>query len=436
MNINLPESFLKEMQDILKDEYEDYLKSFDDNSYTALRLNRLKIDKETFKQLFNLDLEEVTWTDNGFYIDKNDSFSKSPFYKAGLYYLQEPSAMTPASFMPINDGDKVLDLCAAPGGKSTELLAKLNNTGVLFANDISFSRCAALLSNLEKFGGRNYFVMSEDSNKLAKHFNQYFDKILIDAPCSGEGMFRKDHHLIDSFIERGPEYYATIQKRLILDAAKMLKEGGMVLYSTCTFSPLEDEEIIKYLLENEEDFEVVQLPLVDGFIDTGYGMKLFPHRIKGEGHFVSLLRKKGTLKANPKRKPFIYETDDLKMVFDGGSLSQIKDKLYYIPDTDLNLAHIRFLRTGLLLGEYKRNRLEIDPLLALALKDNEFKQTIDYQRDDPSLNIYFKGGTLSNNSNYKKGLVLLRCEGYPIGFGKIDGPIIKNKYPKGWITCA
>lgn len=294
--MQLPEKYLNEMKNILKDEFDLYLNSFNEEHITSLRVNESKISVEEFLKVFPYPLEQVPWCHNGFYYRSTDPVTKHPYYYAGLYYIQEASAMLPAETLPVEENDRVLDVCAAPGGKSTELGVKLKDSGVLISNDISYSRCQALLKNLERFGIRNAYVISESPDKLEHYFDEYFDKILIDAPCSGEGMFRKDASLIEAWKEKDSSCYVPIQKNIMQSSLKMLKPGGYIVYSTCTFSKEEDEEIIQYALSLDDCLEVIPLPYVDGFVQNAYGTKLFPHRIHGEGHFVSLLRKKGDKK--------------------------------------------------------------------------------------------------------------------------------------------
>ena len=257
--MNLPQDFLEEMKRLLEDEYEDFLASYEEEPRAGLRINKRKLTEDNAEDILPVKIANVPWISNGYYYDGEDQPSRHPYYFAGLYYLQEPSAMTPANLIPITPGDKVLDMCAAPGGKATELGVKLNGQGVLYANDISNSRAKALLKNLELFGIPNIFVTSEEPSKLLHACGGYFDKILIDAPCSGEGMFRKDPKMVKSFMEHGPEYYAKIQKSLILTAADLLAPGGMILYSTCTFSPLENEAVIQHLLDNRDGFSVIPI---------------------------------------------------------------------------------------------------------------------------------------------------------------------------------
>ena len=239
--MNLPEKYTAAMKEMLGDDYEAYINSFNDKRLYGLRVNNLKISTGDFLKICPFELKQIPWIENGFYYNEEDKPAKHPYYYAGLYYIQEPSAMTPANVLPVNEGDIVFDMCAAPGGKSTELASKLNNTGLLITNDISNSRTKALLKNVEVSGISGLCVLNEDPARISDKFNGFFDKVLIDAPCSGEGMFRKDNKLIKSWEKNGPEFYSAIQRSIIIHGADMLKPGGMMLYSTCTFSHMEDE---------------------------------------------------------------------------------------------------------------------------------------------------------------------------------------------------
>lgn len=244
--MNLPAEFIEKMKNLLGDEFDDYISCYQEPRWYGLRVNTAKISVEEFERICPFEIKKVPWIENGFYYEGDKvQAAKHPYYFAGLYYLQEPSAMTPASRLPISAGDKVLDVCAAPGGKATELGAKLAREGVLAANDISNSRAKGLLKNIEVFGIGNVLVLSEEPGKLEDYFTGYFDKILIDAPCSGEGMFRKDKKVVKAWEEHGPEFFAKLQKSIITQAARMLKPGGLMLYSTCTFDVRENEETIR-----------------------------------------------------------------------------------------------------------------------------------------------------------------------------------------------
>lgn len=299
--ITLPEAFEQEMKQLLgEEEYEAYRKTFDEAVHRGLRVNNGKISTEEFLRRTDIPLKKVPWIPNGFYYDEEScNPAKDADYYAGLYYLQEPSAMTPASRLPIEPDDRVLDLCAAPGGKATELGSRIGEGGMLLANDISNSRAKALLRNLEIQGVGRLLVTSEDPEKLVTLYPAFFDKILLDAPCSGEGMFRKESSMLRYYSENGPEHYVPIQKKLIEQAYQMLAEGGELLYSTCTFSVKENEEVIAGLLDAHPDMEVQEItPGYEGFApgvsvngrDLSRCVHIFPQRMEGEGHFVALLK--------------------------------------------------------------------------------------------------------------------------------------------------
>ncbi len=428
---NLPQAFLQEMKELLNDEFDDYLKCFDEPYYRALRVNTMKISVEKFKEIFLYELEPVPWSSNSFYF-KDENVTKHPFWHAGLYYVQEPSATLPASVLDVKEGERVLDLCAAPGGKSTELAAKLNGTGLLVSNDYSVSRSQILLRNLERFGVKNSFVVSEAPEKLLKYFPGYFDKILVDAPCSGEGMFRKEPHLIDAWIEKDSSQYAPLQKSILASAIGMLKEGGQLVYSTCTFAKVEDEEVIQYALSLDPTLKVVPLPAYEGFVQNEYGTKLFPHKIHGEGHFVTILQKGEKKEADKKshKKSFTFENMNIEM--DHAELTKIKDKVYLIPNTEVDMKGLRVLRSGLLIGEEKKNRLELSGPFALALQDAN--NSIHFSQADDRVMRYLRGETLQiKDFDVKDGWCLVCINEYPLGFGKVSGGQLKNKYPKAWI---
>lgn len=375
--------------------------------------------------------------------------------------------MAPAAVLPVCPGDKVLDLCAAPGGKSTELGARLQGEGLLVSNDISNSRAKALLKNLELFGIPNICVTSETPEKLATVFGPYFDKILVDAPCSGEGMFRKDPDLIKSWLERGPEYYAPIQRQILKSAAAMLKPGGMLLYSTCTFAKLEDEDTIQWILEEEPDLELVPIEPWEGACGGFDGMpviRLFPHKIEGEGHFLALLRKKSAQDPDGSKLSDSIGSDNRSGAASGKDSAQVRrleqesdfgqweamltqaldhsrimvrdGMVYYLPKCFDRSWNLRYLRTGLLLGEWKKNRFEPSQAAAMALPMKEFSQTVSLSAEDDRTIRYLKGETVfptsEEASGLKKGWVLIGVDGYPLGWAKYTGSNFKNKYYPGW----
>ena len=304
MNLEqLPQEFLERMEHMLGEEYPAFLQSYEEPRKFGLRVNTMKISVEEFQRLAPFHLTPIPWIPNGFYYEREDDPARHPFYYAGLYYLQEPSAMTPASILPVMPGEHVLDLCAAPGGKATALGAKLAGEGLLVANDISASRAKALLKNLEIFGVRNSFVTNAYPAKLAEQFAGAFDKILVDAPCSGEGMFRKDLANARVWSLEKVKECAKTQHEIIRQAVSMLRPGGLLLYSTCTFSPEENEQTIASLLQEHPELQLVELPWYEGFAhgrpeladgnpELTKCVRIFPHRMAGEGHFLALLYKK------------------------------------------------------------------------------------------------------------------------------------------------
>ena len=321
--LTLPEHFLEKMKHLLGPEYEAFLASFQKERKNALRVNRLKLTPAQFEAEAPFALERVPWTDNGYYVDYRDRPGQHPDYRAGLYYLQEPSAMAPAAILPVQPGDRVLDLCAAPGGKATELGARLGGEGILVANEISASRVRALERNIELFGIRNCIVTNESPHVLSERFGAYFDRILVDAPCSGEGMFRKNPEAAGTWSREKVDTCARTQREILLSAADMLRPGGYLVYSTCTFEPEENELAVADLLRQRPDMELVKIPCADrtksfrpayalgklrqlGYDipaqDADYdeteepdltrAVRIWPHIAEGEGHFIALLVRK------------------------------------------------------------------------------------------------------------------------------------------------
>ncbi|MHB8131113.1 MAG: RsmF rRNA methyltransferase first C-terminal domain-containing protein [Mobilitalea sp.] len=469
--MKLPILFEDRMRKLLGEEYEEYLQCFDKPHFGGLRVNTLKISPVEFEHICPFSIKRIPWIKNGYYFNTDQQPSKHSFYHAGLYYIQEPSAMTPASLLPITKGDKVLDLCAAPGGKSTELGAKLGGEGILVTNDISNSRAKGLLKNIELFGIRNSLVLSEAPGKLVEYFPEYFDKILIDAPCSGEGMFRKSSDMIKNWEQYGVEYYSELQKDIVVSAAKMLKPGGYILYSTCTFSPEENEGTITHLLEQCPEFHVVNaIPddqtqrslglsyegfdfgkpeWINGKEELKNCIRLWPHKIDGEGHFIALLHKEvssGTdfnrpdsTSTNPmgKSKNILSEeaidfVKNLSFPVKQELLVVHDEKLYLLPEGLPNLKGLRMLRQGLLLGEMKKQRFEPSQALANALRTSEYDKILRFSIDDTNVVRYLKCESIQPDGDYSDGWYLICVEDFPLGWGKMTKNNFKNKYQPGW----
>lgn len=425
--INLPERFLEDVKIILQDEYENFINSYNQNKTTGLRLNTMKMTKEKLADLNLFELEAIPWADEGFYYDENNCRpGKNPLHEAGAYYLQEPSAMSVVPKLDIQKGDKILDMCAAPGGKSTYILSKLEDTGLLVSNEINPIRIKALGENLERFGARNCIITNTDSAKLKKVFTGYFDKVVIDAPCSGEGMFRKDPVAIEDWSYSKVLECQSIQKEIIRDGYKMLKKGGILVYSTCTFSQEENEDVIdEFIAENEGAVLITK-------------ERLWPHKIKGEGHFVAKIQKLDDEDSKIKYmkvKKLNNEIKDYKS-FEKKHLNISVDKfmlrgenLYLLPDECPNLDKIKVLRYGLHLGVLKKNRFEPSHALSHYLKLNQVKNVHNMDLDNPDVLNYLRGNVI--NTGQSRGWVVVAVEGVPLGWGKESGGVLKNHYPKG-----
>lgn len=438
--MRLPEEYLESMKDLLKDEYEQYLSSFNADRVYGLRVNTNKISVKDFIKISPFNLTPIAWTSDGFYYDENVKPSKHPYYYAGLYYIQEPSAMLPAEVLPVEENDIVLDACAAPGGKAAKLANKLNNTGLIIANDISVSRAQILLKALESQGIRNAYITAEDINNL--NLDNTFDKILIDAPCSGEGMFRKNPELIKSWLDKNNDYYSNIQKQLIKKALSLLKDGGQLVYSTCTFSKKENEDIVEYALSLHPQLKLLPIKKYAGFAEgltdkTKNCVRLYPHKIKGEGHFVALLQKGNKTNDNTNSACISSEAVNkflkhISMDFSAVTFMNIDNKLYSKPNIAIETKALRILRAGLYLGEYKHDKFEPSQALALALKSNEYDNILNLNLDDDRVIKYLKCETLDLRDKQADGLVLLCVDNYPLGFGKVTKGILKNKYPANY----
>ena len=453
--MNLPEQYMQNMQKLLGDEYQAYDTSFSMPAYRGLRPNLLRENAEEKCAALSFSEEKIPFVRHGYYIPQDAKPALHPYYAGGLYYLQEPSAMLPADRMPVEKGDLVLDLCAAPGGKATELLAKLNGSGLLLANDISASRAKALVKSLVMAGGRNFFVSVMDPIALSSIYGPVFDKILLDAPCSGEGMFRRDPSLVKDWMQKGPSYYAPIQKQLLEAAFCLLKDGGYLMYSTCTFSTLENEENILSFLKDHPQMHPVKIEcsdgMTEGFLGLSQAARCFPHKMKGEGHFLALLKKddtghnvsSGNMSMRSDDKGKIPESlsaflQKIKADIEPSQIVIRNNCVYYLPFgyEKLYRDSIRFLRTGILMGELdKRGGFRPDQALAMCCGKNDFDPVLNLSAQDERVLRYLRGESvfLKDHEQIAKGDVLLFVDGIPLGFAKAEGGRLKNRLQPGFI---
>lgn len=510
----LPEAFLNRMRQMLGSEYEEFLSALEGERHQALRLNSLKRGKqgETAAQAFGEvpkcgrpeelrrvsvcgrpeeferfrgRLTPVPWAENGYYYEAGLQPGKHPYHEAGLYYIQEPSAMVPAELLQVKPGERVLDLCAAPGGKSTQLAAKLEGRGLLLCNEIHPARAKILSENVERMGIRNACVTNETPEKLCRVFSKYFDKILVDAPCSGEGMFRKNEAACEEWSPENVMLCADRQDEILDCAAQMLRGGGRLVYSTCTFSEEENEGSVERFLKRHPDFRVVPAEFEKERLTGGESrlagmIRLMPHKVRGEGHFAAVLERESAASAvegrntvhgaeeknaappaqgkGPAagganagfRQPSKQELGDYLSfcrenltyvpgagseygtgpgVEDEAEYIRFGDNLYLVPKELPDMRGIKILRPGLHLGELKKNRFEPAHALALALSPDEAVHVLNLKGSDPSVCAYLNGHTLSAAG--EKGWYLICVDGFSLGWGKLAGGMVKNHYPRG-----
>lgn len=518
--MHLPEEFEQKMRKLLGEDYDNYAGSFAKKYGQTFRVNQLKTQPAELFRRFAV--KPVPWCEDGFYYDGEERLSLHPFYYGGAYYIQEPCAMAPASFLPVKPGDKVLDLCAAPGGKTTALAAKLQGQGVLIANDISISRCKALLKNMEMAGVKNALITCETPQRLAERFSGYFDCVLVDAPCSGEGMFRKEPSMTADWSPEEVRRYSDLQKDILSQAASMVRPGGYLLYSTCTYSPEEDEQVVETLLtsddvdvnrrdcnenqdgrncdcqEKEEGgFHLEPLPLYPG-VDEGHPRwskngdeslkfcrRFWNHRVDGEGQFAALLKKesknrnmsngegscrgeqpdqytvaasaaaaqmmtaaasgrKGKKRRKNARGKTAVDTvgsvgisEEMQQFFEQccleiseERLQFIEERVFLLPENCPDMRGLRIVRSGLYLGDCKKKRFEPGQALAMALRPEDYENTVTFSPEDVRVEKYLRGETVE--ADCRDGWVLICVDSLPLGWGKSSRGNIKNKIAPGW----
>ena len=512
----LPEKFLDRMERMLGERYQEFLRSYQEEPCRALRVNTLKGPKEAFLRQAPFSLSPVPWCPDGFYYPKEERPGRHPYHDAGLYYIQEASAMAPVEYLAPRPGERVLDLCAAPGGKSTQIAAAMGQQGLLVSNEIHPARAKILSENMERMGVQNGIVTNEMPQRLAQKLEGFFDRILVDAPCSGEGMFRKNPEAGEEWSLSNIRMCAKRQQEILSCAARMLKPGGRLVYSTCTFAPEEDEEGIRRFLLSHREFQAVTLrrfpgmaagePRWDGLfsqtpgeledLDALRGMgelkdadvlrrpgdskrweeaisqtvRLWPHKLKGEGHFVAALQKaaspafgqaedRARLEANgwakeggfssygkkarqkkgrssaegltekECREYLEFQKQFLKDVCFSGNYRMYGEQLYVTPKGAPSLAGLKVLRPGLHLGTVRKGRFEPSHALALTLSASQASHVWNLPADSPQMEAYLTGAALTAEG--EKGWYLITVDGYAIGWGKLSGNTMKNHYPKG-----
>ena len=458
---SLPPAFLLRMKTLLGEEYDAFLASYDAPPEVGLRVNTLKLSPAEFQTVSPFLLEPLLWTDAGFRVlETEDRPGLHPYHAAGLYYLQEPSAQAVAEILDPQPGERILDLAAAPGGKTTHIAAKMENQGVLVANEIHPKRVWDLTKNLERWGARNTLITNETPERLADALPEYFDRVLVDAPCSGEGMFRKTPEATRDW---SPEFVAgcALRQTVILDtAAQLVRPGGWLCYATCTFAPEENEHVIARFLETYPEFSLITPSRRPGFSSSPFPLfpssppltnptpvRLYPHRAPGEGHFITLMQR--TSPPLPQRSSFplplfspsrslrrllpfwdTFTNETLILRLNPHQLRLVKSYLYYMPLEAPDLTRLRLIRPGWWLGSFKKDRFEPSHALAMALTPEEAQRVLPL--NGPDALAYLRRETLRlSPSGHPDGWTLVTLDHFPLGWGKMVKGILKNHLPAG-----
>jgi len=425
----LPQEFLERMKLQLGAEYPQFLESLERPRAVALRYNPLKGESPRVPFVG----EGVPWEPVGYYYDPDSRPGLHPYHEAGVYYLQEASAMAPVALLDPQPGEKVCDLCAAPGGKTTQIAGRMAGEGFLLCNEINPKRAKILSRNIERMGVANALVTNEHPETLAKKYPGYFDRVLIDAPCSGEGMFRKEEAAVTDWSRETVEMCARRQAEILHSGARLVRPGGRLVYSTCTFAPEENEQTIEAFLKAHPDFapEQVEAPWFTPGPNGSY--RMWPHKLLGEGHFAAVLRRScgqvGTpapLTGTALPKTWTQFAKEMDITLPAGKAVQFGQSLYWAPEAAPDIGGIRVLRPGLELGEVKKDRFV--PAHALALWLRSAAVMLDLPAESRELAAYMHGETIPANL---RGWCLVTADGYSIGWGKGDANILKNHYPKG-----
>ncbi|MBQ2847908.1 MAG: RNA methyltransferase [Clostridia bacterium] len=448
---NLPIEFSERMKALLGNEYDDYIKALNAPPVRAFRVNTEKISSEDFEKINSFPSQKIPYVDNGYYFEF-DKIGNHPYHHAGMIYVQEPAAMAPAECIDINPDWKVLDMCAAPGGKSTQLKNKLSKKGILVSNEIIPSRCKILTGNIERLGLHNCVTTCMDTARLAKTFPKTFDLIMCDAPCSGEGMFRKDDVAIDEWSNENVYKCAERQAEILDNAVLLLKNGGYIIYATCTFSLEENEMTVDNFLKKHPDFELIPVnekiiyTTVDGIKFDGcecenisFSRRFYPHKNKGEGQFMAVLHSKldptaeygysnnNKTKIDKTVKEFLddalNEYDEEKVLMYNGNPA------YFTPD--FKIPKGAAFSCGVTIGEIRKNYIQPHHQFFMAMGKN-FKRKINLSHDSYEIKKYLHGEEF--DTECENGWAVVTVENCTVGGVKVVNGRAKNHYPKGLRT--
>ena len=436
--MELPAAFEKRMREMLGAEYEVFRASYEEPHKRGIRLNTLKCTAEALAKTLDFPLENTPFSPLSYYAPVELKMASLPMYHAGAFYSQEPSASSAVTLLDPQPGEKILDLCAAPGGKSTQIAALTGDKGLLWSNEVVRSRASILASNLERMGVRNAVVSSVYPDQLAEKLTGYFDKILVDAPCSGEGMFRRDETAVTEWSPEHVETCAVRQLAILDSAAQCLREGGVLVYSTCTFSMEENEGVVQKFLEAHPEF-VLEKPEVS-FGRPAYGVdavRIFPMD-GGEGHFAARFRRTGAnsygaaeyaYKPDKQVEPLAKALYQELFCDEPGWFVRVKDRILMLPDELPDISGLGVVRAGVEFGELKKNRIEPAHGIFMASRAEDCRSVLALSYDDPRVYAFLRGEEIEAEGC--KGYTAVAVEGVTMGFGKASNGVLKNKYPKG-----
>ena len=425
----LPKEFLDRMEKQLGEEYPQFLESLERPRAVALRLNPLKgnAPQLPFVQA------NVPWDPMGFYYDPSARPGLHPYHEAGVYYLQEASAMAPVALLDPQPGERICDLCAAPGGKTTQIAGRMTGEGFLLCNEINPKRAKILSRNIERLGVANALVTNEHPQTLAEKYRNFFDRVLVDAPCSGEGMFRKEEAAVTDWSPETVRMCANRQGEILHSAAQLVRPGGRLVYSTCTFAPEENEQTIEAFLKAHPEFTPEKMDAPWFTPGPNGSFRMWPHKLLGEGHFAAVLRKNGegeddVRQLSGEKLPILWQSfaKEMGIRLPAGKAVMFGQSLYWVPEEMPDIRGVRVMRPGLELGQVKKDRFQ--PAHALALWLKTAKTTWDMPAHSKEITAYMHGETIPAPVS---GWCLVTVDGYSLGWGKGDGKVLKNHYPKG-----
>lgn len=446
-----PEEFTHRMQSWLGDEAISFFEALGKRDY-GLRLNPARGTIAALKAIIPWDARPVPWCPEGVWLQQDYAMSKHPYHTTGVFYMQDPSAMAAAVLLDPKPGEWILDLAAAPGGKATHIAARMLGQGVFVANDVVRRRTSVLAKNLERMGITNALVTNETPERLARRWRGLFDAVMVDAPCSGEGMFSRDARSVRDWSLNTVAHYAQIQKSILDDVAPLVRPGGRILYGTCTFSPEEDEGVVDAFLNSHQDFQIIAMPeypdLYPGqpqWINAAGSLQLagrfWPHKSPGHGHFYALLQRKGTPPSNlperwkqmnvPGRVYKLYEQTIADILIakppDTGLFLTSEDDLYITPMDPKLWSDLRVLRPGLWVASLRHKKINPDHALAMTLKPEDVQKHVQLSVDDPHLNNYLDGSLWVDDD--EDGIVYVSVDGFPLGWAKRIGGKLRSRYP-------